>query len=51
MGFVFLGGGGGERIVAYPEALQLFNDEIYPVRISVRTSLIKVAIYEIYKLA
>ena len=32
----------------YFEVLQLFNDEIYPVRISVRKSLIKVAIYEIY---
>ena len=38
----------GTKIVAYPEVLQLFNDEIYPVRISVRKSLIKVAIYEIY---
>ena len=34
--------------MAYPEILQVFNDEIYPVRISVRKSLIKVAIYEIY---
>ena len=36
--------------MVYPEVLQLFNDEIYLVRISVQTSLIKVAIYEIYGL-
>ena len=36
------------KIVAYPEILQLFNDEICLVRISLRKSLIKVAIYEIY---
>ena len=42
--FFFLGGGG--KIVAYPEILQPF-DKIYPVGISVRKSLIKVAINEI----
>ena len=34
--------------MAYPEVLQLFNDDIYPMRISVQKSLIKVAIYETY---
>ena len=33
--------------MAYSEVLQLFNDEIYPVHIPVKKSLIKVAIYEI----
>ena len=36
------------KIVAHPEFLQLFNDEIYSARISVRMSLINVGIYEIY---
>ena len=45
LGLIFLR---GAKIVAYPEVLQLFNDEIHPARTSVRNSLIKVAIYEIY---
>ena len=36
------------KIVACPSVLQLFNDEIYLVHISVQVSSIKVAIYEIY---
>ena len=39
---------GEGKIVAYPEVLQIFNDENYPVRISTQKALIKVAIYEIY---
>ena len=46
---IIIGGGGG-KIAAYPEVLQLFNDEIYLVCISVQKSLIKVAIYEIYEM-
>ena len=38
----------GAKIMAYPNVLQLFNDEIYPERISVPKSLIQVDIYEIY---
>ena len=35
-------------MMAYPEFLQPFNDEIYSVRISIRKWLIKVVINEIY---
>ena len=38
----------GAKIVAHPEVSQIFIDEIYPGRISIQKSLIKVAIYEIY---
>ena len=41
-------GGGGNKTVAYPDVLQLFNGEIYPVGISIQKSLIKMAIYKIY---
>ena len=34
--------------MAFPEVLQIFNDEIYPVRISMQKSWIKVACYELY---
>ena len=34
--------------MAYPEVSQFFNGKVYPVCISVQTSLIKVVIYEIY---
>ena len=34
--------------MAYPEILELLNDEIYPGCISIQKSLIKVAIYDIY---
>ena len=40
--------GGVGKIVAYPEALQFFNDKVYPVRISLQKSLIGVAICDIY---
>ena len=36
--------------MTYPEILQFFNDKVYPKRISVQKSLIKVAIYEIYSM-
>ena len=44
LGLIYFGGG----IVEYPEVLQIFNDEIYPVRVFIQKSLIKVANYEIY---
>ena len=38
----------GDQFPAYPEILQLFNNEINLVSISVQKSLIKVATDEIY---
>ena len=43
---ILLGGGG--KLWHSPEVLQFFNDNVYPMRISVKKLLIKVAIYEIY---
>ena len=37
---------GRTKIAAYPEVLQLFNNEVYPVHISTQKSLIKMEIYK-----
>ena len=49
LGLIYCGEGGRVgKMVACPEGLKLFNNEIYLVPISAQKSLIKVAIYKIY---